>query len=102
MGNWIESLTLDMIPSPHKQVAEAIGIENFITLAKIAGGSSIYIPKADKLLTPIRDMCIKKEFNGYNHKELAIKYNLSERWVLEICRDGNLEGQTSLFDHNGI
>lgn len=98
MGDWTDSLTLDMIPESYKQIAKAVGIREFIKLARVAGGTSLYIPKADKLLIPIRDKCIKKEFNGYNQKELAIKYNLSERWIIDICSRGNLEGQLSVFE----
>jgi len=98
LESWISDLTLDMIPEPHKELAEIIGIENFIKLAKILGGKTVYIPKADSFLRPARDINIKKEFNGYNHAELAKKYNLSERWIMEICGPGHYEGQLSLFD----
>lgn len=98
MEDWIKDLTLDMIPEPYKQVADVIGVENFIKLARTIGGSTIYIPKSDSFLRPVRDLNIKKDFNGYNHLELARKYNLSERWILEICGEGSIEGQISLFD----
>lgn len=98
LESWISELTLDMIPEPHRELAEIIGIENFIKLAKILGGKTVYIPKADSFLRPARDINIKKEFNGYNHSELARKYNLSERWVMEICGPGHLKGQLSLLD----
>ena len=96
LESWISELTLDMVPEPHRELAEIIGIENFIKLAKILGGKTVYIPKADSFLRPARDINIKKEFNGYNQAELATKYNLSERWIMEIC--GHSEGQLSLLD----
>ena len=98
MEDWVNELNLDMIPEPYNEVAKIIGVENFIKLAKTIGGATIYIPKADSFLKPVRDMKIKEEFNGYNHLQLARKYNLSVRWIIEICGEGNVEGQISIFD----
>lgn len=98
LESWINDLTLDMIPEAHRELAETIGIENFIKLAKIMGGKTVYIPKADSFLRPARDINIKKEFNGFNHAELAKRYNLSQRWVVEICGPGHSEGQISIFN----
>jgi len=98
LDGWIKDLTVDMIPEgPYRDIADTIGVANFIKLAEFVGGSTIYIPKADSFLRPARDLNIKKEFNGYNHSDLAKKYNLSERWIREICGEGHLEGQITLF-----
>jgi len=99
MEGFINELTPDMIPDGiYKDIAETIGVANFIKLAELIGGATIYIPKTDSFLRPVRDLRIKKEFNGYNHTELAKKYNLSERWIREICGEGHAKGQCSLFD----
>jgi len=100
LEGWISNLTLDMIPEPHKELAEIIGIENFIKLAKVLGGKTVYIPKADSFLRPARDINIKKEYNGYNQAELAKKYGLTERWVMEIC--GPAFNQLSIFDIENV
>ena len=59
---------------------------------------SRYLPKPESVLRPVRDAHIKAEFNGYNHPELARKYNVTERWVRQLCGDGKLEGQLEFFD----
>lgn len=88
-----------MIPEGiYREIAEKIGIENLIKLALLAGGAKLYIPKAESLIRPVRDLRIKSEFSGYNHLELAKKYNLSESWIREICGEGYLKGQCSVFD----
>lgn len=95
-----EELTLDMIPNGlYRTIAEEIGISNFLALSKIVGGSTIYIPKNENLLKPVRDNQIKKEFNGCNHSELALKYNLSESWIRKLCGEGHIKGQFSIFDY---
>lgn len=97
--NWVDELTPEMIPEGiYRAIAEEIGVQNIIKLAELVGGTTFYIPKTESFLRPVRDIRIKAEFNGYNHAELAKKYNLSERWVREICGIGHLEGQQSLFD----
>jgi len=99
MNEFINELTPDMIPEGiMRDIAEEIGIENFIKLAELIGGTTFYLPKADTILRPIRDQKIKQDFNGYNHIDLAKKYNLSERWIRNICGEGFTEGQITLFD----
>lgn len=95
----INELTPEMIPQGiYRDIVEEIGVANFIKLAELIGGATIYIPKAESFLRPARDLRIKQEFNGYNHVELARRYNLSERWIRAICGEGHAEGQLSLFD----
>lgn len=99
IDDFTKELKLDMIPDGvYREVAEKIGIDNFIKLSALVGGTTIYIPKPESLLRPVRDICIKKEFNGYNYSELAKQYNLSESRVREICGEGRIKDQISIFD----
>lgn len=99
MDDFSKELTLDMMPEGHyRDIAVAIGPENFYKLAKVVGGSTLYIPLAESLVRPVRDARIKEEFNGSNHIELANKYGVTERWVRQICGPGIVEGQMELFD----
>lgn len=94
MDEWKDELTLDMIPDGlYHRIAEAIGVRNFVTLTEITGGTTFYLPKTESLLRPIRDAKIKEEFDGCNHHELAIKYNVTDGWVRQLCGKGHLEGQ---------
>ena len=97
MTDMVEDLTLDMIPSGlYKKIAKAIGVENLYRLSDAVGGGTIYIPKPDSIIRPVRDARIREEFNGYNHSELAKKYNVTDRWVRLLCGKGILEGQLTL------
>lgn len=98
MEDWIKDLTMDMIPEAYRDLAELVGIEGLVKLAQAFGGATIYIPKADTLLRPARDINIKKDFNGYNHLELAKKYDITERWVREICGPGHNKDQIDIFE----
>lgn len=95
----IDEMTLDMIPEGvYRDLAEKIGVRNFIMLAETIGGTTFYLPKAETFTRPIRDQIIKEEFNGYNFTDLAIKYNLSERRIRSICGVGHTEGQCTIFE----
>lgn len=103
IDDFINELTNELIPEMipkglYREIAEAIGIENFVKLTQLVGGSTIYLPKPESVVRPARDAKIREEFNGYNHKELAKRYDVTERWVRQLCGEGHAEGQCSLFD----
>ncbi len=99
MEKLVHELTPEMLQDGlWRQVAEEIGTLNLYKLAEIVGGSTVYVPKPESLLRPVRDAHIKAEFNGYNHQELAKKYDVTDRWVRTLCGEGRLEGQLDLED----
>lgn len=99
MDDLARELTIEMLPDGlWRQIADEIGIENFCKLADIIGGATVYIPKLESVLRPIRDMHIKAEFNGWNYIELARKYDITERLVRQICGPGIIEGQIGFYD----
>ena len=73
---------------------DATGQSDAIERAMMARVAEIY---AVALRKALRDKRIQKEYNGYNAKELAQKYELSVNWVLNICKDNPLPEQQSLF-----
>lgn len=94
-----KDLTLELIPDGlYREIAEAIGVENLVKLTQLVGGSTIYLPKTESIVRPVRDAKIREEFNGYNHMELARKYDVTERWARQLCGEGYAEGQLSIFE----
>ena len=85
--NWIEEIRIEDIDEQYRHIATQIGIKNFIQLIKMLGGTSWYIPKLDTVLSEARKRKIKREYNNYNKKELALKYGVSERTVFDIVKD---------------
>lgn len=101
----IESVRLTDLDEAQKQLAEIIGIENYLKLVDIYGGTSIYIKKPDGFLRASRNEQIKEEFNGYNYRQLATKYDLSEVQIRSIVADRvkevrarPIDGQINIFD----
>lgn len=97
MEKWTDRLTIDMIPEQYRQLAEITGIQPLLTLAAQYGGSNLYIPKVDALTRTARDRLIREKFTGYNAEQLAQEFDLTVRWVQEICKDAPPAGQLSLL-----
>lgn len=91
----IEDTRLSDIKPSIRPVAELIGIPNLIKLSDYMRSDTLYLPKSDNLLMPARDRAIRKEFNGFNAKELAEKYNLTTKQISNILK-GRIYGYTQL------
>lgn len=97
LPTWIRELPIEQLPEPYRLIAHETGIENAMILATLFQGTGAYFPKLDTLLSEVRNKKIKEEFDGSNHKELARKYDLTERWIYEIVSTRLNENQISFF-----
>ena len=75
----------DISPS-WKPIVDIIGISGFIGMCQYALGDEIYFPKADSIAANVRKRLIRGEFNGYNEKELAAKYNITASAIRHIIK----------------
>lgn len=100
IADWIKDISEEQLPEPYKSIAREIGLEGTLRLANLYQGTGFYLPKLDTLLAEIRNKRIREEFNGGNHRELARKYELTERWIYEIIGQTRDENQISLFPDN--
>ncbi len=99
MANWTEQITPEMLPGQHQHLLSIIGMEALLALCTSLGGTYYYIPKMDAIIKSARDKLIRAEFNGYNVKELALKYELSTVQIYTIIKESDvLPGQFSFFD----
>lgn len=81
----IEKITnSEQLSGEQKEFAEIVGIEIYNILIENFGGCQIYIPKRETIFKNIRNKEIRKNFNGCNYREIARKYNLSEKTVHKI------------------
>lgn len=84
----IEKITnLDQLSGEQRELAEIIGLDAYNVLIANLGGCQIYIPKWETIFKEVRNKKIKEDFNGFNHRELAKKYNLSEKTVRKIVSE---------------
>ena len=101
----LEKLQLEDLDQEQQEVAEVIGLENYKQLMARYGGTSIYIPKADRRERMERNEQIRCAFDGYNFRELAQKFGLTEVTIRSIVSDKMkeirakpMDGQMSLLD----
>ena len=100
-----QQIRIDDLYGVQRDIAELIGIDNYIKLSLHFGGDNIYVQKYSEVIKVQRNSEIRQRFNGYNSDQLAREYNLSERYIRIICADlidsmrsRPPEGQLSLFD----
>ena len=79
-------LKMSDLPPQFENIAIEIGIDRVKALFKELGGTSVYFPTEKMIYKEARDREIIEEFNGFNVKELASKYRMSESYVRAIIR----------------
>ncbi|MBP9871005.1 MAG: hypothetical protein KBC53_05845 [Nitrosomonas sp.] len=80
----------DLVAIINRELAETM-IDRF-------GGEVLEIPKALLANVALRNITIKQEYEVLSQRQLAIKYNLTERQVRNIlCGDGQDDNQRGLF-----
>jgi len=89
------------IPKQYEDLVRVIGLDATIRLCNEYGGTPLYVPKVDGLVSAKRREAILSEYNGYNVRKLAHKHKLSVRAVqlmVQGKRPPELNGQLSLQD----
>lgn len=93
-------VSLEQLSGDQREIAETIGLEAYRKLVSNYGGMNLYIYKPETILRELRNAEICDQFNGFNYRELAKKYNLSEKTVREIVsgkKEEPVDGQISFF-----
>ncbi len=98
MRELLDDTTIEDLPEGCQPIVEIVGMELFFELSEYAQGDALYIPKPESIVTPARNRKIKKEWNGYNIRELADKYGLTPNRIRSILKDEQVFGQLSMFD----
>lgn len=75
------------IPMQFQDLAEEIGVNNFIKVCRLLGGTLTYIPSLKTIEKNSRNKAIIAGFNGWNYKELSRKYHISEPYVRRIINN---------------
>ena len=79
-------LKISDLPPQFENIAMRVGIDITKVLFEEFGGTSVYFPTEKMIYKEARDREIIEEFNGFNVKELASKYRMSESYVRSIIR----------------
>jgi Mor family transcriptional regulator len=102
---WTKELVVEDFEEPYSTLAEQLGVDVALLVIEMFQGQQVYFPKVDKVCNTVRKSLIRSEFNGYNYRELAEKFNYTTRYIRIICEDlvnrersKPLENQMSLFE----
>ncbi len=77
-------LKISDLPPQFENIANRLGIEKAKWLFEEFGGTSVYFPTEKMIYKEARDREIVSEYNRFNHRELAAKYNMSESYIRAI------------------
>ncbi|MBY2478947.1 transcriptional regulator [Clostridioides difficile] len=81
---------LEDIPVQFHAMIEIVGIDKFIEIIKLYGGTNTYIPTCKGIFRYARDREIVRQFNGVNHNELAVKYNMCVGNIKRILNENGI------------
>lgn len=79
-------LKMSDLPPQFENIVMRVGIDITKMLFEEFGGTSVYFPTEKMIYKEARDREILEKFNGFNVKELASIYNMSESYVRAIIR----------------
>lgn len=99
MEELVRETRIEDIAERYREVVGIVGVEKFAALGAYARGDEVYFPKPETIIAPARNRRIKAEYNGYNVKELAEKYDLTARQIENIVKDEPIIGQYSIYDY---
>ena len=101
MDELIADTSLEDVGESCRTLVEMIGLENVLKLSAYSMGDKIYFPKVERLIAPARNRRIRREYNGFNIKELAQAYDLTTNQIMNIVKEIDPQ-QISLFDYDGF
>ena len=77
----------ELLNEVYKEISERLGMNVAMTIHEMFKGQQISFPS--RLFDPtLMHQAIIQEYDGTNVRQLAIKYNYSEKTVRRIIKDG--------------
>ncbi len=76
---------------------DVLPMDAIIELCKAMPGKRIELPKLDKITLQIRNQVIRAERQQVSASKVALRFNLTRRQVINICKSSGPGPQTDLF-----
>lgn len=83
----IKQVIIEEIPTSLVPIVELIGLDNVIKLSQYSMGDDIYFPKFESIIRKTRNRLIVNEYNGFNQRELAKKYEITCTQIINIIKN---------------
>lgn len=93
-------VTLRIPVNAHEAVVlkEILPIEAIVKLCDAMAGQRLELPKMDKIIVQIRNLAMQNERKELSASSVALRYRLSRRQVINICRPTADDRQVDLFE----
>ena len=88
-GGFIMNILMEDIPYGLCAMAEIVGMDKFMEICKLYGGSTVYIPVHSKVTLAERNRQLVKDYNGKNIDALRVKYGISNQQVKRILSEND-------------
>ena len=76
----------ELLNAVYKEISEKLGMDTAMEIYRMFKGQQINFPV--RLFSPVRiQQIILREYDGTNVRNLAIKYNYSEKTIRRIIKD---------------
>ena len=79
----LEQVRKEDIPKNYKDIIDVVGLDGFLGLVQMYGGSILYLPTVNSLNKNSRNRIIRKTFRG-DYDEIARKFNMSRSQIYNI------------------
>ena len=76
----------EYLNSAYSDLANLIGIDAVLKIHSTYRGQQVFFP-VDLFSKDFIKKQIIEEYNGYNVKQIALKYGYTEKWVKKILKD---------------
>lgn len=96
---YLEYLKTEELPEQYQEVIRVIGLDATLKLAEAFPGVPLYFKSVNRLLLPAKKAFIRANFDGGNHRRLALDTGLPLATVYEILAEAREAAkQCKLFD----
>ena len=83
------NILMEDIPYGLCAMVEIVGMDKFMEICKLYGGSTVYIPVHSKVTLAERNRQLVKGYNGKNIDALRVKYGISNQQVKRILSEND-------------
>lgn len=81
---WLKHVNVDALNEDYHLIISAIGLENCIKLAFTLPSVHFYLKRPELVFREAIEKHITENFNGSNHRMLALECRVSERFVYDV------------------
>ena len=88
-GGFRMNILMEDIPYGLCAMVEIVGMDKFVEICKLYGGSTVYIPVHSKVTLAERNRQLVKDYNGKNIDALRVKYGISNQQIKRILSEND-------------